>query len=372
MKTKVLVLAAVLSLGLGQAAGQNIQTEALRVWMDNITISADGTTATRLTVYENDAERDYTAFNMSLIVPEGITVAQVKKGRNWVNSIELTERAAESHSISCNMPDATTIKIICSSNQNDDLYPDDEGGNPMDELFTIDLIADPQMMNGTYTVTADGVVFGYNENNTVTGYVPVTTPSFQLTITGGQDGLIIPYTVTAAGVGTLCLPFDAAVPVGLTVYTATDVVANEVSLEKQTSIEAGKPLIVVGVAGSYKFTGLPTIAEGQYDEGLLTGTTVAKQITDGYVLQTQNGLTGFYKVEADKPINVPAYRCWLNYSADAYVLPLNIDILTVINALRSESGKAARTYDLSGRRVQQGSTLQRGIYIQQGHKQVIR
>lgn len=162
MNSKQIIMALGLTLSVGSAAGQNIQTEALRVWMDDITVTADGQTMTRLTVYENDAERDYTAFNMSIHLPEGISVAKVKKGRDYVNSIDLSVRAAETHTISCSMLEGTLLKVISSSTQNDNFYPDDEDGNLMDELFTVDLIADPSMMNGTYTVTTDGVVFVYN------------------------------------------------------------------------------------------------------------------------------------------------------------------------------------------------------------------
>lgn len=363
-KTFMLACSLFLLLG-GQALAQNIQTTTLRVWMDDITVTADGTTATRLTVYENDAERDYTAFNMSLIVPEGISVKQVKKGRNWVNSIELSERAAESHTISCLMPEPTLLKIMCSSSQNDNLYPDDEDGNPMDELFTIDLIADPAMMNGTYTVTTEGIVFVYKEGSTLTGYVPDPLPSFQLTITGGQDGLSIPYTMTSAGIGTLVLPFDATVPTGLKVFTATDVVDGSLQLEEQTSIAAGTPLIVTGEAGTYQFQGAPATAETEFTEGVLSGVTEAKVVSEGYVLQRLGGVTGFYRIDPTKPVTVPAYRCWLSWSGDANVVPFRFDFdainVTKVNAYEGD------LYDLSGRR---SDGRRAGVYIQQGKKTV--
>lgn len=365
MNRKMILLAAGLALAGGRAAGQNIQTEALRVWMDDITVTADGQTATRLTVYENDPERDYTAFNMSLVVPDGITVAQVKKGRNWVNSIELSVRAAETHTISCNMPEGTLIKIMCSSTQNDDLYPDDEDGNLVDELFTIDLIADPQMTNGTYTVTTEGVVFGHNKDNVVTGYVPDPLPSFQLTVTGGQDALTIPYTLSAAGVGTLCLPFDAEVPEGLAVLTATDVIGDEIQLSPQAGIAAGTPLIVTGEPGTYTFTGASSVSGTEFTEGVLTGVTEQKVITEGYVLQRLNGVTGFYRVDSEKPITVPAYRCWLSYAGEAAVLPFRFDV-DAVNGLK-QGGREGDRYDLSGRRTDGRG---RGVYIQDGKKRV--
>lgn len=367
MNSKVISLAAGLLLG-GQASAQNIQTESLRVWMDDITLTADGQTATRLTVYENDSERDYTAFNMSLVVPDGITVAQVKKGRNWVNSIELSVRAAETHTISCNMPEGTLIKIMCSSTQNDNFYPDDEDGNLVDELFTIDLIASHEMMNGTYTVTTEGVVFGYNKDNVVTGYVPDPLPSFQLTIIGGQDALTIPYTLSSAGVGTLCLPFDAEVPEGLVVLTATDVVDNEIQLSAQERIVAGTPLIVTGEPGTYSFTGASTVTGTEFTEGVLAGVTEQKVITEGYVLQCLNGVTGFYRVDPAKPITVPAYRCWLSYSGDAEVLPFRFDLDAVRDRMQ-EKGADDLWFDLGGRHT---DGRRQGVNVSNGKKRMIK
>lgn len=367
MKQKVLMYVLGLALAVGPAAGQNVQTAALRVWMDDLSITADGQTAARLTVYENDPERNYEAFNLSLLVPDGITVAKVKKGRDWVDGIELSERATATHSISCNMPDATTIKIICSSTQNDELYPDDEDGNLLDELFTIDLIANPAMMNGSYTIATEGIVFGRQQGSVVTGYVPDPLPSFQLTVTGGQDGLSIPYTLTSASVGTLVLPFDAEVPTGLQVYAATDVSASGVvQLSRQEGIVAGRPLIVAGEAGTYTFTGVPTTAGTEFTEGVLTGVTEAKVISEGYVLQTLGGETGFYRVDAARPVTVPSYRCWLTYDGAAEVLAFRFDT-DGIDGMVNGKNVNAKWYGLDGRITTQP---RKGVYIHNGQKRL--
>lgn len=135
------------------------KSETLKVWMDPIEMKADGTTITTLTVYENDV-KDYAGFNMALIVPEGIKVAQVKQGRETVNDIFLTERAASTHTISCNMlDDGQTIKIISYSLQLDNYYNDDEDGNPLDALFTIGLIADRSLLPGEYTLELYDIKF---------------------------------------------------------------------------------------------------------------------------------------------------------------------------------------------------------------------
>ena len=187
MKTNSIILLCLLLFG-GQAKAQTSPTsETLQVWMEDVTLNADGETITYVTVYEHD-NLNYTAFNMSLIVPKGVKIATVKAGRGTRNAIDLSVRAAETHSISGNMPDETHIKIICTSSQNDEFYPDDEAGNPVDEIFKIGLIAENSTVNGIYNITTEGVDFVLKPGTSdVASYSPATSPTFQLTITGGQD-----------------------------------------------------------------------------------------------------------------------------------------------------------------------------------------
>ena len=51
---------------------------------------------------------------------------------------------------------------------NQDLFNDDEQGNPLDEIWTIGLVADPAMENGDYIVTmpADGLIFNMKQGGT--------------------------------------------------------------------------------------------------------------------------------------------------------------------------------------------------------------
>lgn len=370
MRKIIYVLSALCLSLLGQAgASAQTQSETLRVWMDDITLTADGETITKLTVYENDVQ-DYASFNMSFQVPAGVRIAQVSAGRGkWKNDVELSERATESHTITANQPSETLIKVSCISMEGENLYPDDEGGNPLDELFTIGLVADPTTLNGTYTVTLGDLDFGLitDAQGNMADITMTTLPTFQLTVTGGQDGLTIPYRMTAAGVGTLLLPFDAEVPEGLAVFTATDVAGTTLQLSQQTRIVAGTPLLVLGEAGTYSFTGVPTTTETTFTEGLLTGTTTQQVITEGYVLQTQNGQTGFYGVEADDPITVPAYRCWLNYEGNVKMLGFPEDVLTSIRQMANGESSDGQWYDLSGRRI---TRPQRGMQVRQGDKRM--
>lgn len=159
----------IIGLALLTTVGVQAQSETLRVWLDShITLTADGNTVTYLKLYENDGDQGYTSFNMSLIVPKGIRVNQVKQGRETKNDISLSERATSTHSIACNMPSDTLLKIACISTLNQELFVDDEEGNPLDEVCTIGLTADTSMENGDYIVSmpAAGLIFNMKKGDT--------------------------------------------------------------------------------------------------------------------------------------------------------------------------------------------------------------
>ena len=94
-----------------------------------------------------------------------------------------------------------------------------------------------------------------------------TSTSFQCT-----SKLDIAYKLSSIGWGTLCLPFSAEKPVGLTLYEVTSTNGNELVKSEVDAIEMNKAYLVSGTAGTYDSAVLrhPT---GQYTNGLLTGNT---------------------------------------------------------------------------------------------------
>lgn len=157
------------------AAYTTTSTEDLKVWYEFPTIIADGETVNYIKVYEHHDGYNYTAFNMHFVLPTGFTVNTVKQGRETVNDITLSARAASTHSIVCNLlDDGQTLKIWCDSSQNDDLYADDEDGNPLDLLFTLGLIASPDMAAGEYQTYLDGILFVFKDGNaSEPSYAPI-------------------------------------------------------------------------------------------------------------------------------------------------------------------------------------------------------
>jgi len=159
MKTKLLAM--LMCISIFKAAAYTTTTdEELHVWCDIPEIVADGKTVNYITVYEHDDRGfNYSAFNMEFTLPDGFSVNKVKEGRNMVDDIFMSERAAATHSISCNIRNGNNLRIIATSSMNDDLFPDDENGNPLDKLLTIGLIADPTIVAGEYEVPFFGIKF---------------------------------------------------------------------------------------------------------------------------------------------------------------------------------------------------------------------
>lgn len=130
------------------------------------------------------------------------------------------------------------------------------------------------------------------------------------------DELPISYTLTAAGWGTLCLPYSAEVPNGLTAYTVTETDGNLLVKEEADKLEMNKPYLVTGTPDTYRFNGPDTPETENLKNGLLIGNTTAAQTyapQGSYVLQNlpaQSGLA-FYEVANAGEQRVRQYGAYL-------------------------------------------------------------
>jgi hypothetical protein len=125
----------------------------------------------------------------------------------------------------------------------------------------------------------------------------------------------INYRLSSVGWGTLCLPFSAEKPVGLTLYEVTDTNEDELVKSEVDKIEMNKAYLVSGTAGIYQFTG-PTTLPGTYPNGLLTGNTKSTPVfvpQNSYVLQNLTSKSGlaFYKVAANNTQMCSPYKAYL-------------------------------------------------------------
>ena len=166
---------------------------------------------------------------------------------------------------------------------------------------------------------------------------------------------------TAAGWGTVMLPFAQELPADVKAYTCEATEGDRLTLTEVDKLEANKPYIVEGswnanVTGDAQGTAL------NYTEGLFTGVYADTEAPEGsYVLQNKKEKLGFYRVAKDKQPTVGSNHAYLTVPAsvrDAFFF--GDGETTAISTLKALSEGTVEIYSLNG--VKQ-SKLQKGTNI---------
>ena len=359
------------------------QSSKLQVWTDaEMKFTADGKTVTYMTVYEKNPDVDYTAFNMEFTLPRGFRINLVKKGRDWVKDINLSVRASSTHTINCNMPDPTLLKIISTSSQNENYYPDDEDGNECTELFTIGLVANPETYNGTYAIQMDGARFVKKDASGISADDLDHVEYSKVTVTGGTDFPGVSYTLSPLGIGTLIVPFSFVPQSEFEVYNCTGLNGSSIQLEKVEEAQANTPYIVRGTPGTYHLNGNYCGLNDSYSTPYLTGVYVDSKVPEGaYVMQNQkiDGL-GFYQVAKGQNITINPYRCYLNEQKVAFSqLKFDFGATTGIDDIVGKSSERVDVYSVSGILIRSKvkakdalKELQPGVYVVNNKRVTVR
>ncbi len=188
-------------------------------------------------------------------------------------------------------------------------------------------------------------------------------------------------TVKANKWGTFIAPFDVAIPTGIiNAYKVTGTSGSGITTEEvTTTIPANTPVILENISGanySENFEGT-IVSANDLQEGLLTGVysnaivKVGTSPNDNYILQTQGGVQGFYKV--DEAFTATPNRCYLTVTGGGVKAFFFGNDADGIKAM--ENGKwtidNVPTFRLDGTRVN-GKITKKGLYIQNGKKVVIK
>ena len=122
--------------------------------------------------------------------------------------------------------------------------------------------------------------------------------------------------------GTFCAPFEVVPPTGVTAYTCAETEESTLTLDAVNPIPANTPVILYAEDGcaSIEFKGVREGTSEIVNVGLLYGnvTDAAQYITDTgheYILQRQDGVTAFYKIEGSG-YKVGANRCYLRLPSE--------------------------------------------------------
>jgi len=226
---------------------------------------------------------------------------------------------------------------------------------------------------GVADVEGAFVIYNTETNSTIacqTGgniYTEAGNANFKLVETSKPS---IAINTTAAGWGTVMLPFAQELPEGVKAYSVSEVVGEVLTLVEVNALEANKPYIIGG-AWEETLTGDAQGTALTYTEGLLTGVYASQLAPVGsYVLQNNNDRIGFYEVADDEQPTVGANRAYLTVENAAGVKAFFFDsTATAIQNVMSGAA-AGEIYDLSGRKV---SKMQRGnTYIVNGQKVMVK
>lgn len=123
------------------------------------------------------------------------------------------------------------------------------------------------------------------------------------------------YTLTAAGWGTIIIPFDCEKPEGLTIYECTSVNDGKLVVEEVNSFKANTPYLLKGpkdVETTYPHEGYAAKHEDKYEKGVMVGVySWQEPPADSYVLQNQDEGLAFYRHLAGNGVEVGPNRCYI-------------------------------------------------------------
>ena len=123
------------------------------------------------------------------------------------------------------------------------------------------------------------------------------------------------YVMTAAGWGTIIIPFDCEKPEGLTIYECTSVNDGKLVVEEVNSFKANTPYLLKGTKGeqtTYPLEGYAAKHEDKYEKGVMVGVySWQEPPADSYVLQDQDAGLAFYRHLAGNGVEVGPNRCYI-------------------------------------------------------------
>ncbi len=148
------------------------------------------------------------------------------------------------------------------------------------------------------------------------------------------------YTRTFNGYGIVLLPFQSAIPSGVTAYMMQPGSGSVVCTQISNGVIPANIPVLINATGSKTFTGSGAISTPKaitvnQINGVYQSIKVA---AGGYVLKTENGVTGFYKVTAGTEPVISSFQGYLTED-NTYTnnfLPLNFGTLGVENLITAK------------------------------------
>lgn len=379
MKKPILIFYLLTLIGLSFPTSMGAQTPTT----DNIVLSD--------LAWDNDLEfyffdvslegsRIYTAYNMDIFLPDGIStdkdyVLMTEEGSEGIYPCTYNKIKKEytyTHGVSASMPSTNQLRIACTSDINEEFT---ETSGTLFRVY-VELDETKFTFSPKPIVTVSGIGLVVKEG--AQKYVPADF-SCRPFSTGIPTARTLPLNISSTNkIGTLILPFDAALPSGVKAYScqSVDAEAQSLNLTTASSFEACKPYIVYAENGySGNISGTVDLSatypdEDIYAEGYLTGVLSPTVVNTGYIMQNQGDGPMFYDADGSN-FSLPAGRCYLTPPTAllSKAFGFSFEEVNAINAVIGKSPISSELHDLSGRRVTQPT---KGIYLQDGKKVFIK
>lgn len=202
---------------------------------------------------------------------------------------------------------------------------------------------------------------------------PITIKNIKLNVSSSdayqykQDSYI-EYKIGEAGFATLCIDADLDFSAGdLKAYAMSELGAGFATLTEVANVPACAPVVIKGAAGSYQLTQLDTDADA-ISTNLLKGTPNGEFTADAntFAIAKKTAGTGFYRVK--EGVVIPQYKAYLENATAANDFYLFEDA-TGINTVEKAAADTD-VYTITGVKV--NNAAQKGIYIQNGKKVVVK
>lgn len=364
-----------------------------KIILSELTVEPGSSNEYSLTVsLQGNSETTYTAFEVDLILPEGLDVVYLSSGLPRVSMIkpslypyetveeenedgELEEVKAYTHTLTRNMVTSRNLKVIVVSTQNGEFT------KTSGDLFKFYVKASPYLKPGDAGIEVSAKLIKLiKEEGLIQGqekHIPATYTS--TSVEAGTTSTLNLKVSANNKFGTCILPFDYDLPAdgSLRAYTCDKHTEEELLLSKADSkLEAYTPYILYSETG-FDETISGDVDASQYPEdgtvkhGCLVGTIVQKELTEqtSYVMQNQNQGSGamFHKV-GSAPFVLPPGKCYAELPEGAEARRMILNDATGIEDNLSLGTTEQDIYNLTGQRIRKMQS--QSIYIVNGQKVV--
>lgn len=335
-----------------------------KVVISELTVTPGSNGDAVFTVSLEGSNIKYTAYQLSLTLPEGLEVCYTDGYYDvyMLGSSGFYPRQGNAHSLGVNVVDRV-LNVACFSSNNA------EFSNTSGDLFEVYVKASPYLKPGDVNIGVKNVKLVTADE---IKYLPADYVS---TSVQAEATSTLTLKVSAENqYGTCILPFDYELPTdgSLEAYTCDTYNSEMLLLNKVTRMEAYTPYILRSttgfsstISGAVDATEYPE--EGFVQNGLLVGTVVTKELSEGcYVMQNQGCGTKFYRV-GSTPFILAGGKCYVEFLEYMPTAVFSLGgIMGIDPVLNQSTDNQQPIYNLHGQRVEQ--MIPGHLYIVNGRK----